>query len=1168
MIPDLKDIEKKILNFWKVHNIFSKSLNKNIKKGNQVKRFNWFEGPPYTNAKPHMGNFLTRIYKDSILRFFTSLGFYAPRKAGWDTHGLPIEVATEKELGFKSKKDIYDYGIENFNRRCKELVTIFKDDWEEVDENLAFWVDHRHAYVTYDPFYIESAWWIIKNIYQKKLLKEEKRVAPYCPRCETVLAQAELGMPDAYKKVKDPSVFIMFKNKNKEEYFLVWTTTPWTLPGNLALAVNPNFNYYLYETPYGNLWTHQKLDYRLIKTVRGKDLEGISYEPLFKLKTELNENVYKIYLADFVKEDEGTGIVHIAPSYGEEDFDLGQKYNLPLFSYLDSQGRFVSGKIKNFSIAGKEIDLSGLFFKETDSKIIEYLKDKNLIFKIEEYEHDYPHCWRCKTPLIYYLNKFWVIKVSQIKDKIISANSKVNWIPRSVGNRFYEWIKEGKDWNLSRTRFWGIPLPIWKCEECGNLEVIGSLDELSKHFKAKNNYFLMRHCEALSNRKNFLSSYPEIKFNPLTRKGVADALSKGRGLRKFKIDLIFCSPLTRTKETADIIANILKVPAIVDFRLREIDLGILNNHKYEKLDEYLQDPLTFKRDLNKKIENGESFEDVRERVVDFICNLEKMYKDKNILIISHGAPLLMLEAEMRGIDNETLLEFKQVKDYLLGEVRNIPLKILPRNDKNLLDLHRPFVDNFSWLCSKCKGIMKRIEEIADIWFDSGIVPFASNYYPRRNKKEIDQEIIFPADFLIEGIDQTRGWFYTLLVISTILKGRAPYKNIISNGFVLDKFGKKMSKSLGNVIDPIQMMEKYGSDVVRFYLFYLNDVWENKFFNEDEVKVLKREFFDLILNVLRFYKFYHCQFSKYSKIKSDNILDIWFSARLKESYEKYYHLMKNFEIHKSSRLLVELLGDFSRWWLRRSRKRFQNPKNEKEIYVALTSFEDFIYQFLKMLSPLAPYTAEYIFQEIRTYLMKRYSVSESIHLETMGAPVKLTLKEKLILKEMSKIRELSSEIHRIRKEKQIKVRQPIKNIYLKSKFSAEVLEVLKEEVNVLNVSFDYNKVKDINEEERKNLYFHDEFILDLEIDEELKKIGIFNDLVRMIQDLRQEANLYPSQAIGLKIILPKILENYLQNKIKELNKLTNTRPITRGIILAAKETNYEDFGKIKVELLKI
>ncbi len=1138
---NLPEIEQRILQFWKNFRIFEKSLYQNLRS----KRFNWVEGPPYANAPPHMGHFLTRIYKDSILRFFTMLGFYAPRRAGWDTHGLPIEVATEKELGFKNKKEILDYGIEKFNQKCKELVTAFKDTWEKVDERLGFWIDHKNAYVTFDPFYIESCWWIIKQIYNQGLLKQEYRVAPYCPRCETVLAQAELGMPDAYKKVSDPSVFVKFKILNKDEYFLVWTTTPWTLPGNLALVVHPDFEYYLYRTDQGKIWSHSKLNFEIIKKVKGKELVGLKYEPLFKISNfKPSTNAYKVYSAEFVKEDEGTGIVHIAPAFGEEDFEIGQKNNLGIFNYLNEKGEFYNLEIE-------DLDLNGSFFKEADKKIIDYLKNKNLLFKAETYEHDYPHCWRCKTPLIYYATQFWVIKVSQVKDKIIENFKKTNWIPESAGHRFYEWIKEGKDWNLSRTRFWGIPLPIWKCSKCEKIEVVGSLQELAKHFKPNNRYYFMRHCESLSIKENFLSSYPEMRFNPLTRKGVSDALQKARGLKKTKIDLIYASPVLRAKETALIVAEELKIPVFFDERLREIDLGVLNGKPYEEFDKYICDSLTGKRDLNKKIENGESFQDVKKRALDLILELERKYRGKNILIVSHSGVLWILESALKGLSDNEIVDYK-VKDYKLGEIRKIDVLVLPRDENNEINLHRPYVDNLTWQCS-CGGWMKRIPEIADIWFDSGCVPFASYHYPFENKKEIDQKIIFPVDFIIEGIDQTRGWFYTLLVISTLIKNSPPYKNVLATGLVLDKFGKKMSKSLGNVVSPQEIIEKYGADPARFYLFYLNEVGENKSFNEEEIIQIKREFFDLLFNILRFYQFYYQQINKKLSRPSQNVLDLWFQARIKENYQDYYEAMLNFNLHKASRILFDLVSDFSRWWLRRSRKRFQNPKNKEELKEAIVSFENFYYQILKMLAPLAPFTAEYLYQEIKNELRERFPVKESIHLERLGKPLKLTLKEKLLLEEMKKIRNLASEVHRLRKERNIKVRQPLRFLSLKTKLSPEVLEVLKDEVNVLEIQIDPKQ--------------NEEILIDFEITTELKEIGIYNDFVRFIQDLRQDAGLTPKEIVSLKIEMSKMLAKILNKKLKQLKQETKTFAKKGKTILAEKEFDYENFGKVKIVLIK-
>jgi isoleucyl-tRNA synthetase len=1134
---NLVEIEKRIINFWKTAEIFEKSLRNNLRK----KRFNWIEGPPYANDKPHMGHFLTRIYKDSILRFFTMLGYYVPRRAGWDTHGLPIENATEKYLGIQNKKEIVDYGVEKFNEQCKELVMKFKDVWERTDERMGFWIDHKNAYITYDPFYMESCWWIFKEIYKKGLVSEEFRVAPYCPRCETVLAQAELGMPDAYKEVKDPSVYVKFKISDNE-YFLVWTTTPWTLPGNLALAVHPEFDYYLYEINGEKVWTHQKLEEKLLKTVKGKELVGMKYEPLFRIK----ESVHQVYPADFVKEDEGTGIVHIAPAYGEEDFELGRKYNLGLINYLDEKGRFM------IDIDG--VKTKGLFFKEADKPILENLKERNLIFSLEEYLHSYPHCWRCKTPLIYYATKFWLIKVSQVKDKIIENFKKTKWIPEAAGNRFYEWIKEGKDWNLSRTRFWGIPLPVWRCDKCNQIEVIGSLKELAGHFKANNNYYLMRHCGALSTQKNFLSSYPETTFNPLTRKGVLDAKQKAKSL-KGKIDLIYASPILRAKQTAMIIAHELKVPLFIDERLREIDMGVLQNKPYEEFDKYIVDKVTGKRDLNKKIENGESLNEVKQRAINFILELERIHRGKNILIVSHGGVLWMLEGEMKALSSEQIRNF-EVKNYELGEIRKVDLMVVPRDEKGNINLHRPYVDNFVWQC-KCGGWYKRIPEIADIWYDSGCVPFSSYHYPFENKKEIDRGIIFPVDFIIEGIDQTRGWFYTLLVISTLIKNQAPYKNVLATGLVLDAKGIKMSKSLGNVVDPMEIMEKYGTDVCRFYLFYLNEIGDNKSFNEEEVKKLKNEFFDLLFNALRFYKFYYEKPQNLRKItkSKENVLDLWFSARLKEAYQKYYSEMTNFNLHKGARILTELLGDFSRWWLRRSRARFQNPKNKNELYLALINFENFFYQFLKMLAPLAPFTAEYLYQEIKNELRDRILVKESIHLENLGKPLKLNLKEKILLEEMKKIRELASEVHRMRKEKGIKVRQPLKSLSLKTKLSPELLEVLKDEVNVLEIKIDPKQTEEI--------------VLDFEITPELKEIGILNDFVRFVQDLRQDAGLTPKEIVNLRIEANKMLMDILEKRIKDLEKRTKTIFSIKKekTLIAEKEFNYENFGKAKIVLFR-
>ena len=1160
----LINLEEKIINFWKANNIFEKSLEKN--KNN--KRFVFLEGPPYANDKPHIGHFLTRVYKDVILRFRTMIGEYAERKAGWDTHGLPIEVATEKFLGIKDKKEILQLGIENFNKKCKELVMKFKDIWEYVDERMGFWIDHRNAYITYDPFYMESCWWIIKRIYEQGLLKEEYKVFPYCPRCQTVLSQAEVGQVDAYKTVLDPDVYVKFKVKklndslkefeNKEIYLLVWTTTPWTLISNTALAINPEFEYKAYELNEQiiiSLRLPSNYQANVIKTIKGEELIGLEYSPLYEVADIENyENAYKVYPADFVKEDEGTGIVHIAPAFGEEDFELSKKYNLPLINPIDETGRF------NFDepafISSK---INHLFFKEADPFIVDDLKERGLILyaNLEGYEHEYPHCWRCKTPLIYYATKNWVIKVSKFKDKLIKINNKINWYPQEIGKgRFYEWLKEGKDWNLSRTRMWGIPLPIWRCNRCGSLEIIGSLQELAKHFKANNRYIFLRHGEAISNVKNLLSSYPETFFNPLTDKGIRQIKNLIPTLQKFNIDFIVTSPLLRTRQTANIIREYLHIPVYIDFNLREIDFGVLNGKPIKEYDKLYKDQYD---QYFKKPEGGESLDEVRKRMIKAILDLEKKYEGKTILIISHQDPLWALFGEMQALSKKQTAERE---DFSLapGELKEVEYLVVPRNEEGEIDIHRPFVDRFKWKC-KCGGEKERIEDLADIWFDSGAAPFASRHYPFENKKEIDEGILYPIDFIVEGVDQTRGWFYTLLVIGYLIKKMEAYKNVISTGLVLDKEGRKMSKSLGNVVDPIEAMEKYGADLLRLYFVYVSESADNKKFNEEELINLKRNYFDLILNIYHFYRMYYDKNkNKYKNLPSDNILDKWFDIRIKETYSIIYENLYNFNPTKASRELVNLVQDLSHWWLRRSRKRFQKPKNEQEKIKALLKLEEYLYQIAIMSAPFVPFFSEFLYQELKDELQNRFKTKLSVHLEELSLPKPLSTKEKQILEQMKKIRNITSAILALRKTAKIKVRQPLSEVYLGEKIDKEYLDIIQDEVNVKKVIIGEPKNKE-------NYLFAEEPIyiwLNPVITPELKEEGIVNDLIRNIQDLRQDLGLIPSKKVNLAIVAPKniktIIRENLNRIIKECNLLSvkYTKPKKFKI---EREFAYENLGNI-------
>ncbi|GIW66233.1 MAG: hypothetical protein KatS3mg095_0131 [Candidatus Parcubacteria bacterium] len=1156
---NLYQIEEKILKFWKTHNIFKKSVEKN--KGN--KPFVFLEGPPFANDKPHIGHLLTRIYKDVVLRFKNMAGYYVERRAGWDTHGLPIEIAVEKFLGFNNKKDILSYGIDKFNQMCEELVMKYKNEWEYFDNISGFWIDHQKAYITYDPHYMESCWWLIKKIYDQGFLKEEYRVFPYCPRCETVLSQAEVGQIDSYKKVKDPDLYVKFKLKNNDEYLLVWTTTPWTLISNLALVVNPDFNYSLYEIENERYWAVESIKEKLellskkhvkvIETVKAEKLIGQEYLPLFSItKLENFENCYKIYPASFINKDEGTGIVHIAPAFGEEDFEIAQNYNLPIFNPIDSNGRFNADEPE--PIIDK---LQNLYFKDANPIIVNYLTNLNLVFysDLEGYEHDYPHCWRCKQPLIYYSTKNWVIKVSKFYNKLINLNKKINWIPREIGNRFYEWLKEGKDWNLSRSRFWGIPLPIWRCDLCNSIEIISSLRDLAKKFKSKNNYYFLRHGEAYSNKRKIISSYPELFFNPLTPQGIKQIKSIVSKIKKLNIDFIITSPLLRTRQTAEIIAQNLNIPIFINFDLREIDLGNLNGKSEKEYQLFINNQFN---QYSIKPDNGENLDEVRRRMINVILSLEEKYEGKNFLIISHQDPLWSLFGEMQGLSIEQTINNKDFK-LNLGEFKKIDLLILPRDEKGRLNIHRPYVDKFIWKC-KCGGIKKRIDDVIDIWFDSGSAPFASCHYPFENQEKIDEGENFPLDFIVEGVDQTRGWFYTLLVLGYLIKKDITYRNVISLGLILDKEGKKMSKSVGNVVDPVEAIKNWGSDLLRFYFCYLSESADNKKFDDQLLLTLQNNYFNIVLNILNFYRMYYdAEKNKIRNISSNNLIDKWFDIRFKLAYYKVFYYLDNYNLNKASREIVSLVDDFSRWWLRRSRKRFQKPKNKVERIIALNKLEDYIFNLAIISAPLNPFFSEYLYQELKNEIRNKRKTELSVHLEKLNIPKEISTKEQEILATMDEVREITSVILMMRKTNNLKTRQPLQDVYIAKKIPLEFLDIIKDEVNVKNVYLG-------EPQDKKNYLVVDNPIyiyLNKTITPKLKEEGIINDFIRYIQDLRQDLNLIPAKQVDIYLKTSTNLLNIIKNNSKRIEKETNSK-----IFLAKakkfkleREFNYENFGKV-------
>lgn len=922
--------EEEILSLWEKKKIFEKSL----KLRESAERFVFFEGPPSANGRPALHHLISRYLKDVYARYKTMQGFLVERKAGWDTHGLPVEIAVEKKLGLKSKFDIEKYGVEKFNEQARESVWEYKELWEKFTKRSGYWLDMDEPYITYDAKYVESIWWAIKEIWDKGLIYQGYRVGPRCPRCETSLASHEVAQ--GYREVEDISVFVKFKVKGKKNTFiLAWTTTPWTLPGNVALAVGKKIEYVkirvfvkrdqsnqpIYENlilaksiyedakdnkhPLYGLHTefasHKpegapaiQANY-VVKEMKGKDLVGLKYEPLFEgaipADTENIENAFKVYEADFVTTEDGTGVVHTAVMYGEDDFALGKKYNLPEVHTVLPDGKFAPS-VKKW--AGKFVKN-----KEVEKEIVADLQERGLLFKEMLYKHDYPHCWRCGTPLLYYAADSWFIKVTAVKKDMIANNQTINWVPSHLKDgRFGDWLKEIKDWSISRERYWGTPLPIW------------------------------------------------IEVNPPA--GGGEMLCIG------------------------------------------------------------------------------SFEELKSMAK----NPEKVGDD--------------------------------------------------------FDPHLPFVDEI--VVVKDNKEYKRVPEVMDVWFDSGAMPFAQWHYPFENRERIDKGLSFPADFIAEGVDQTRGWFYTLLAVSTLLGKGAPYKNVVVNGHIMDKSGKKMSKSKGNVVEPQALFETYGSDATRWYLLSMSQIGLPKSFDEQGVKQVARRFMLTLWNTYSFFITY-ANIDKFDSLKADklapkNILDKWILARKNQLVESMSKSLDEYDAMQACQSMELFVDDLSNWYVRRSRRRFWKGENDSDKQQAYLTLYTVIKDVTKLLTPLMPFLSEAIYQNLKTK-----EDAESVHLADWPVCTKATPGSADVLSQMEITRKMVMVGLNQREEAGIKVRQPLATFSTTAKdLSADLKQVIAEELNVKEIKLGAKTNK-----------------LDTKITDELASEGLAREIVRAIQIKRKEKN---------------------------------------------------------------
>lgn len=1086
--------EEKILEFWKRERIFYKTLEKKSPKGDFV----FYDGPPFATGLPHYGHVLPGTMKDVLPRYKTMRGYHVQRRWGWDCHGLPIETLVEKELGLKTKKDIEVYGIEKFNTAARNTVFRYRDEWKRIIPRLGRFVDMENDYRTLDPSYTESVWWSWKQLYDKGLAYESFKTMQVCPRCGTTLSNFEVNQ--GYKDITDISVYVKCAFKTKPNtYFLAWTTTPWTLPGNVALAVGKDIEYVTVEKEGLRYIVAKALaqkvfkeNYTVVSEMKGKDLIGEAYEPIFNyynksvflssLTTKQKERIWHVVSADFVTTEDGTGIVHIAPGFGDDDYQLAQKEGLPMIQHVRDDGMFKP----------EITDFAGLLVKpkedhqKTDIEIIKHLAHHGSLFAKEKIIHSYPHCWRCETPLLNFATSSWFVKVTALKDALIKENKKVCWTPEDIGQgRFGKWLEGARDWAVSRTRYWGASMPIWRSEDGKEIEVLGSINELKQKTSRGNTFFLVRHGQGQHNIENVLSSQVSNAHH-LTEQGKKEVHATARKLKKKSIDIIYASPFIRGRETAQIIAAELGIDPqdiVYDKRLGEISFGNLEGKSTSLYHSLFK---TRREIFENAIPGGESFNDVRARVGEFLYEKNDAHESQNILVVSHETPIWLMEGVSNGHTADQITAVRAHDEYLrTGGVIELPFAALPHNRFYEIDLHRPYIDQITWK-SKRGQTMRRVPDVFDTWYDSGSMPFAQSHYPFSKKKQ------FPADFIAEGLDQTRGWFYTLLVLSTALFGKSPYRNVVVNGLILAEDGKKMSKSLKNYPELEPTINRYGADALRYYLMASPAVKaEDVRFSEKGLDEVVKKHIQRLDNVCSFYELYRGGESDrpFNPDNVSHVLDRWVCARLEELAITITTHLEMYEFDKASRPIADFIDDLSTWYIRRSRDRFKS-ENSTDRVQALTATRYVLREFATLIAPFMPFVAEDVYQKT-----KWSTDPESVHLAAWPhIPKVLSRDQKTLLERTQEVRRIISQALEARLRAGIKVRQPLATLYVKKDFAPEDIELIQDEVHVKQV--------------RVNIHQTDTVILDTQINAELKLEGDMRELVRAIQDERKNAGLIP------------------------------------------------------------
>ncbi len=1115
--PELSDVaarEEEILDFWNENKIFEKSVNKEAPNGD----YTFYDGPPFATGEPHYGHILASYEKDTIPRYHTMQGKKVTRRWGWDCHGLPLENIIEKELGLKTKQDIEEYGIGKFNQAASDTVMRYGDSWKKVISRIGRWVDMEDDYKTMDWTYTESTWWVFKTLWEKGLIYEGYKSMHVCPRCETTLSNFEVNQ--GYEDVKDLSVVAKFEVVGEENtHFLAWTTTPWTLPGNIALAVNPEEVYVKVKHEDSTyILAKECIEYAfpdgadIAEEMAGQDLVGMRYTPIFDYYVDADlkgkENAWQVYPADFVTMDDGVGLVHIAGAFGSDDLALAQKYDIPPIHHIHMNGHF-KDEVTDFpglAVKPKDDKEAGIDHMDTDIQVIKYLAGVGKLFKKEKITHSYPHCWRCDTPLLNYATSSWFIKVTDLKDDLIEVNNGINWVPGDVKHgRFGKWLEGARDWAISRSRYWGAPLPVWRNDDTGETFVAGSIEDVRDKVPDRfTKIIFVRHGES---EKNLLHIWNDsIEGYPLTDEGEGQADKAGELIANENdvVHAVYSSPVERAHETAEHIAKKLDCKAIeTDSRLTEIDGGTWDGHSFEDLDDDIRDEVQAFWSMTaeeayevRRGTTGESRKDVDDRTKAFLDEIMVKHAGETVVVVSHLSPTAAMIAHTQAMSKDEMLKLYK-KARFLSYAHPFDVYVDSETGR-AFDFHRPFIDDVV-LPGENDTKLHRIPEVFDCWYESGSMPYGQHHYPFESFYDFDPEkgIGFPADFIYEGTDQTRGWFYSMLVLSVGLFGVSAYKNVVMHGIVQAEDGKKMSKRLKNYPDPMDIVNKYGSDATRFYLLSSPVVrGEDLNFSEKGVAETMRKMVLRLNNVVSFYRMF-TEPSDVGKVSAEDcghhVLDVWMLERLKESHAGVTKGMEEYELDRAARPLMGLIDDLSTWYVRRSRDRFKT-EDPKELEVVQRAMTYILRETAKVIAPFMPFTAEDLWQQLR-----QADDQESVHLEQWAVYPAL---EQSVLDEMTAAREIVTLGLEARDTAGIKVRQPLGALaFGGTDISESLYSIIADEVNIKKVAYD----KDIEGVD-----------LDTNITPELAAEGQARDLIRLVQSLRKDAGLVPDDRIAIEV----------------------------------------------------